>query len=608
MKKRSYSLLFTLILAFGALLPEISHGEKPEPRIDLQSVKVGGEIGRRMDITVQNNLLVLDADQDFLKPFEERNRKSGYIGLGKLIDSLVRFAANIPNDQLLALKEHVIDRTIQTQENDGYIGMFVPERRMWALWDIHEMTYIVNGLLSDYEYFEKRDSLAAAEKLMNYIIRRWKEQPDGMDETGITIFMAVTGLEETLLRLYEQTGNSLYLDFCVTFRRLPEWNYPIELGRWGKIGGHAYAFFQRCLAQLRLYQIKPDARLLKQTQRVIDFLTKENGLLINGVCSQHECWHNNQDGTAGLGETCATAYMIRVLDELIRINKDSLYGDIMERAIYNGLFAAQSPDGRKLRYYVPFEGERVYFNGDTYCCPCNYRRIIAELPSMVYYRMDGGIAVNLYTPSKATIDLDNGHRVTIQQETDYPNSGVIHLTINPENPHSFPLRLRIPRWSEGGTVTLNDRTIAMEAPSGRFFQLERTWKAGDRVTVNLPMPIRLVKGRQAQAGRVAVMRGPQLFCLNPKQNEGLENVDLKRIAIDPETLDGPEPDETVRPNGMACKIKGWKEIGFSTGGNHNLDLLLTEFPDPDGRATYFLIRKMGQVGVEDELVRIKTSD
>ncbi|RJP19493.1 MAG: hypothetical protein C4527_26655 [Candidatus Omnitrophota bacterium] len=601
--KSIFHSLFLVILTLLIWQPIFSLGNQLESRIPLRDVQVGGEIGHRMDITIHNNLLVLDAGKDFLQPFQERNRSDGYIGLGKLIDSLVRFSANTNNDRLMALKNHIVQETIRMQEEDGYIGMFVPAKRMWSLWDIHEMTYIANGLVSDYHFFQNQDSLHAAKRLMDYIIRRWTEQPDGLDGIDITIFMAVTGLEETLLTLHNETGDERYLDFCVNFRRLPQWDYPIDLGRWGPIGGHAYAYFHRCLAQLRLHQLQPDENLLNQTRRVLKFLTEQDGLLINGVCSQHECWHDNQDGTEGLGETCATAYMIRLLDELIRMERDSFYGDLMERAIFNGLFAAQSPDGRKLRYYVPFEGERVYFDGDTYCCPCNYRRIVAELPGMVYYRMDDGIAINLFTSSQAVIKLSDGTEVRIQQETDYPNGGLVHLHVDPETPKQFPIFIRIPRWCEKATVTLNSPNLSMETSAGQFFRLERAWKLGDRITINFNMPIRLIKGRKSQAGRVAVMHGPQLYCLNPQRNGDLEGVDLRQIGIDPQTLEGPLPDAGIRPGGTAVKVKGWKRMGFSRGdGNHDLELLLTEFPDPEGRAAYFRIHRLGQVGVEDELV------
>lgn len=578
----------------------------PPPRIELDKVQVVGEIGRRIDITINNNIFKIDSDNDFLKPFKERNRRGGYIGLGKFIDSLVRFAAYSKNEKLLKLKNRVISETLATQEEDGYIGLCVPEARMWSLWDIHEMVYIVNGLTSDFHFFKTEKSLAGACRLMDYVVRRWKEKPNGLDRISITVFMAVTGLEESLLMLYEETGKKKYLDFCTNFRRLPEWDYPIVIGRWGKIGGHAYAFFHRCLAQLRLHQIRPDEGLRRQTGKAIDFLIRRDGLLINGVCGQHECWHQSQDGTEGLGETCATAYLIRALDELLRMDQDSLYGDIMERSIYNGLFAAQSPDGWRLRYYVPFEGKRVFFDRDTYCCPCNYRRIIAELPSMVYYRMKGGIAVNIFTDSTAAITLSGGTNVQITQKTDYPSSGKIEIHLAPSRPVSFPLLIRVPRWCRKGTVTVNSDTEA-GVKGGRFFPLRRTWKKGDRVTLDFPMELRLVKGRKAQAGRVAVMYGPQLFCMNPQINEHLENVDFRQIVIDPSTLEGPFPNGQVRPGGRAVKVKGWKATGFTAGGNHQLTLTLTEFPDPAGEFTYFRVRRPDCTGTHDELIEAPDS-
>ena len=150
-------------------------------------------------------------------------------------------------------------------------------------------------------------------------------------------------------------------------------------------------------------------------------------------------------------------------------------------------------------------------------------------------------------------------------------------------------------------MRVNNDLVNVSRPGGEFLVLTRLWKKGDSLALDLPMPLRLVKGRQSQAGRVAVMRGPQLFCLNPKLNQGLEGVDLHQVLIDPDTLEGPFKDDTVRENGLACTVKGWKSTGFSSGGNHNLSLRLTEFPDPDGMAVYFRVRRMGQIGVDDEL-------
>ena len=146
---------------------------------------------------------------------------------------------------------------------------------------------------------------------------------------------------------------------------------------------HAYAYLNRCLAQLQLDRIQPDERLLPSTRGALEFSTVQNGMCITGGIGQDEKWTNDQNGAGSLGETCATAYSLRVFENMLRMEGNSRYGNLIERVVFNALFGAQSPDGRQLRYYVPFEGPRVYFPKDTFCCPGNYRRIVAELPTMV---------------------------------------------------------------------------------------------------------------------------------------------------------------------------------------------------------------------------------
>jgi uncharacterized protein len=323
----------------------------------------------------------------------------------------------------------------------------------------------------------------------------------------------------------------------------------------------------------------------------------------------------------------------------------SNFGDLMERTIYNALFAAQSPDGRKIRYYAPFEGNREYFNMDNYCCPCNYRRIIAELPEMVYYHSaqssQNKIVVNLYTPSSAEIPLviDSNHSteselpdvaapaiesnpekkekakktmiLKLRQETDYPNSGKITLFVDPEKELRFEIVVRIPHWCKNPIIAINgkksfaDATYISSLQPGTYSEIVRNWKPGDRVEIDLPMDWRFVLGRERQAGRVAVMRGPTLFCLNPlrKENEQFKDwdaADMGRCVLVPESIEGPFPDAGVRPGGMACRIKA-----FLPGCNcekPDASFLLTEFPDPDGRAVYFRLQDLSS-GVKDELLQ-----
>jgi uncharacterized protein len=577
--------------------------------VDLMNVKVGGEIGRRINITIDSNLLVLNTDKDFLESFRKKN-EGGYIGLGKLIDGTVKMASYTNNEKVIALKNHLVDEIILAQEPDGYIGNMTPGNRMWKLWDIHEMGYIINGLVTNYQLFGHKRSLVSAEKAAGYIIKNWSSKPAGWEKsTSVATHVAITGIHRTILKLYKVTNDRSYLDFCLNQLDLVNLNPGIVIGRREKIEGHIYGYMALCLAQLELYRIFPDEKLLGPTTNALIFLTSHNGMSISGGAGQDEIWTEDQDGRGDLGESCATAYQLRVYDNLLRLRSDSRYGDIMERTIYNALFGAQSPDGRYIRYYTPLEGERHYHSGDTYCCPCNYRRIISELPSMVYYRTTDGVAINLYSQSKALIALDKKRSVNVWQETDYPNSGHVIIHIDPSVPSSFPLKLRIPSWCSNATISVNGILSDLTCKPGTFAVVDRSWKSGDQVVLDMPMEWRLVLGRVRQAGRVAPMRGPLLFCLNPAQNESLakkDGADLGKIVVDMESIEPiPVMNSAVRPDGIACRLKAGNSPG-ALGNKRNLTLTLTEFADPDGKCTYFRIPDLAEA-VPDELYGIWSS-
>jgi len=278
----------------------------------------------------------------------------------------------------------------------------------------------------------------------------------------------------------------------------------------------------------------------------------------------------------------------------------------MERTVFNVLFGAQSPDGRQIRYFTPFEGDRVYYDLDTYCCPSNYRRIIAELPSMIYYSTGNGIAINLYSESNANIKLDNGLLIPLSQETDYPNSGHVVIRVDPPEPVTFQLKLRIPLWCKNASVSVNGKPSGVSCPPGRFAIIEKVWKSGDQVTVEMPMEWRLVLGRERQAGRVAVMRGPLVFCLDTEQEKSLaqkDGADIGRIVINLASIDPiPVSDNSVRPDGIGCRLKAGS-TPFAMDNAGNLMLTFSEFADPGGKCVYFRIPDLSEA-VEDELLGV----
>ena len=382
-----------------------------------------------------------------------------------------------------------------------------------------------------------------------------------------------------------------------------EWDLGIVIGRRNLIEGHEYAYLARCMAQLELFPLLPDKRLLIPGRRAINFMTARDGMSITGAVGQWEIWTDDQDGRRGLGETCGTAYQIRLFDTFLRMEGKSYYGDVIERMIYNTLFGAQSPDGRKIRYFTPLEGNREIFRQGQLLLSKQLspdHRRVADVCFFICQAMEWQLTS---TPLlKPKLRLIMGCRLNIRQETNYPSSGKISIYLDPASPARFPLQLRIPGWCNLATASINGTQWKKPIASGKFLSLDRIWAPGDQVVLEMQMPFRLVLGRKRQSGRVAVMRGPVVFCLNPDQKESLQTkdaADLTGIMIDPASLKLLN-DDSIHPDGVACSVKAGNE-GFAIGVSGELLLTLTEFPDPAGKAVYFRLPD-NRLAVPDELL------
>jgi len=481
-------------------------------------VKLGGALGERFDLTVRGNFMKLDLEKDFFKPFVERTSKSGFIGLGKLADAAVHLAKNSGEADVIARKEKIVDFIVRNQLPDGYTGFFCPEARLGKLWDIHEMGFVIQGLVADWELFGNRAALEAARRNVDYIIDRWGTMPENWELKYITDRETTLGFGYGVARLYAATKEKKYLDFLRNERALDDWNDPIVVGRDKMIYGQAYGYLGTCLEQLELYSWNPDERYLRTSRRALDFMLHGNGLLIDGTGGIAECWTNDQDGEGCVGETCMIAFQLFFYDELIRlgVGDPSLLGDLMERAVYNALFAAQSRDGRQLRYYTPLNGVRKFWKDDLYCCPNNFRRGMGRLPEYVFYPQHAAVLANLYTD--CTADLDLGvTKLTVREETDYPKSGKVKFTLGLAKPASFAFKVRVPRWCRNPTVRINGDRVVYKYRPGQILNLPKRWKDGDVIELDFPMEVRTVRGRERQAGRFAVMRGPVVYALDTRK-------------------------------------------------------------------------------------------
>jgi len=544
---------------------------------DRRNVKVDGEIGRRIDLVLNTNIPKIDFENDFLEHYRNKSVKpmvrDGFVGIGMLLDAIVGLAYYSQDLEMIELKKYLTEELLITQEADGYIGIFAEEMRQTG-WDTHEGAYIILALTNDYIFFNEEKSLNAAKKYAEYLISRKVQQ--------------MCGLDEAFLRLFNATKDRKYVDYCIHEFRLPEFHFNrLQQSR------HVYGHMERALMQLKLYEIEPDEKLLYKPHVAVEFLVNLDALDIIGGSGMWEHFNTSHEGHDCNAETCATAYIIWLMSALLKTEGNSFYGDIMERSIYNALFAAFSPTGDSIRYFTDYESAKEYYPDDYFCCPNNFRRIISDLPKLIYYLFDEGIAVNLYNRSSASFEIDN-QKVVIMQDTDYPSSGDVIISLDMEKECEFELRLRIPLWCKNPSILVNDSEPRGKPESGTFYTLSRKWQKGDEIQLSLPMEYRFIKGRGHQWEKVALMRGPVVYGISHKTNPFV--TEKQDLTIDPNMIRGPEKDESFRPGGLKCTAL--------VAGKNKLEITFTEFIDPSGIKTFFFLPEGAGLVEEDELVAI----
>ena len=562
--------LLTTIAMLVALTGTLSAGErdvvKPMTGDKLTPVRLtqqemrGGEIDRRIMDLIYKNYMVLNLDRDWLDKFRKRSARGDtrnvYYGIGKVLDAGSLFAQYTRDPKVAQRTQYIIDQLRASRDPDGYLGFWNVETNNYqnvVNWILHEQEYINLALVRNYRTTGNPQSLADARVMADYIMRTFPANDKG--QHSIPAGTSIAGITEGFVELYRVTGDKKYLEFARNLQYEPHWYYLKPFDAWekniSKAHYHVYVMLSHMFPDTELYRlVGGDDYLRKSLWMKQELLERgRGGLLVTGSTSEGEHFTYNQNGAGMIEESCVTAYFLRWIDSLMRLEGDMRYGDIMERTVYNALFGAQSPDGRHICYFTPFTGKRSFQSGDTFCCNGNFRRAVAELPEKVYYRsQDGAIALNLFTSSDKKFDV-NGKAVQIKEETGYPNSGEIKLTFTCSEPVEFAFRFRTPRWAERIECAVGDLPCASTKSQLGYAEIKRLWKSGDTLTISMPLNWRFVRGRMIQEGRVALMRGPVLFTFSEKLNaEVLKKCpQLRDLVLDPASIGNPILDNSVRP-------------------------------------------------------------
>jgi hypothetical protein len=226
-------------------------------------------------------------------------------------------------------------------------------------------------------------------------------------------------------------------------------------------------------------------------------------------------------------ETCAAIGLGLWAHRMNLLHGDTQYADVLERVIYNGFLSGVSLDGEKYFYVNPLESGGGHHRQPFYgcaCCPTNVVRFVPSIPGYVYATDDKGLYVNLFVAGKAEVTVD-GTKVRIEQKTRYPWDGRVELTVTPEKPVEFAVNVRFPEWCRDDRPAIGFPGADEGPPTKEngYARIRRTWKAGDKITVNLPMKIQRIEAHplvEADRGRVAIQRGPVVYCFEAVDNGG----------------------------------------------------------------------------------------
>jgi len=248
-------------------------------------------------------------------------------------------------------------------------------------------------------------------------------------------------------------------------------------------------------------------------------------------------------------ESCAGIAHVLWQHRMALLKSEAKYADVMELALYNAGISGISIEGNAFFYQNPLESrgaKRSTWIGLA-CCPTNLTRFIPQVGGLAYAKGDDNITVNLYAAGTASIDLD-ATTVAIAQETNYPWDGEVKLTVTPKRPAEFTLRLRIPGWALGKpvpsdlyhvkdrpvkeepapvTLTVDGKTVSAAPQADGYVHLKRRWQGGEVIQLALPMPITRVYAHEkieACTGKVTLMRGPVVYCVEAADNKDVKSV------------------------------------------------------------------------------------
>ncbi|MCD6566343.1 MAG: glycoside hydrolase family 127 protein [Bacteroidales bacterium] len=446
-------------------------------------------------------------------------------------------------------------RTIMGDDSHPWIGTKRWEKTHILSHELYNIGHMYEAAVAHYQATGKRTFLDIAIKSADLVARDFGwgkiENYPGHQE-----------IEIGLVKLYRVTGNSKYLDLAKFFLDVrnngEEYNQAHKKVTEQTIAvGHAVRAAYMYTGMADVATLTNDSGYVNAIDKIWQDVVYKKLYLTGGIGATggNEGFGKPYDlpNMSAYCETCASIANVFWNYRMFLLHGNSKYYDILERTLYNGLLSGVSLSGDHFFYPNPLASSGQHKRQEWFgcaCCPSNLCRFIPSVPGYVYAKTRNRLYVNLYMDNTAKIELD-GKTVEVIQQTKYPWDGKVEITITPDFPSKFTLCLRVPGWAQNEAVpgdlyhylNNNKNEIVLKingkakeySPDEGYLIINRKWKKGDIVELDMPMPVRKViahKNVEADIDKVAIQKGPIVFCA-----EGIDQKDnhVLNLVYDPET-------------------------------------------------------------------------
>ena len=490
----------------------------------------------------------------------------------KTIEGASYVLQTYPDQKLKAYIDSVLDVVGAAQEPDGYLytartinpkhphgwsGEKRWEKEDFLSHELYNLGHMVDAACAHYQATGSTKFLDIAKRYADCVV---KEVGPNAGQACIVPGHQIA--EMALARLYVITGEKKYLDeakYLLDYRGktgrrdlYSQSDKPVveQKEAWGHAvrAGYMYAGMADVAALLG------DSSYIKAIDTIYENIVGRKYYLTGGVGARHagEAFGADYElpNLTAYNETCAAISMVYLFERMFLLHGDAKYIDCLERTLYNGVISGMSVDGGKFFYPNPLSSDGHYcFNADNTktrqpwfgcaCCPSNLSRFIPSMPGYMYGVHGNNLYVNLYAANTATIAV-NGKNVTLEETTQYPWDGDIAIKVIQNKAKAFNMMIRIPGWVRnqvvpsdlysfsddvlsGYEVSVNGKKVDGELQNG-YLVINRPWKKGDVIRIHFDMPVRTVIANRKVSddrGRVAVERGPLVYCAEWADNEGV---------------------------------------------------------------------------------------